>query len=39
MNGIGYIFCRESAYVTFDIIFIVCILMDNSYEPISTWEI
>ena len=31
MNGIGYIFCRESAHVnlTFDIILIVCTLIDN----------
>ena len=37
MSGTGF-FSVESVCVTSDIIFIVCILMDNSYEPISEQE-
>ena len=34
----GFIFQQEDTHITFDIIFIVCTLIDNSYEPISVWE-
>ena len=32
------IFFAEKARVTSDVIFIVCTLIDNSYEPISARE-
>ena len=38
MSGIGFIFCGESVHLTPDVIFIVCALIDNSYEPINMQE-
>lgn len=37
-NIIGFIFSWWSEHITSDIIFIVCTLIDDSYEPISTWK-
>ena len=38
MGGISFTFRRESVRTTSDVIFIVCTLIDNSYEPISARE-
>ena len=39
MSRIGFIFRRVSARVASEVIFIVCTLTDNSYEPISVREV
>ena len=38
MNRIGPYFSLKNVHITSDVIFIVCILIDNSYEPISMQE-